>query len=95
MPPARTFVSICQTQEAVRISRDRCPDADKSQPSPDLLTLGEREVLRLVTEGKDDQGDRKASRAQLQSAEFQRLRIVRKLETHNIAGVVRDAIKRG
>lgn len=67
----------------------------KSELPPDPLTPREREVLQLVAEGKTTKEVAKLLGISVKTAESHRTRILKKLDTPNIAGVVRYAIRRG
>jgi DNA-binding NarL/FixJ family response regulator len=69
--------------------------ADKGGLPRDPLTPREREVLQLVAEGKTTKEIGQLLGISFKTAESHRLRIMKKLETHNTAGVVRYAIKQG
>lgn len=66
------------------------------KPVPeDPLTQREREVLQLVAEGKTTKQIGKILGVSPKTAESHRTRIMRKLEIHDTAGLVRYAIRRG
>jgi len=67
----------------------------KSELPPDPLTPREREVLRLVAEGKSTREVAEVLGISVKTAESHRTHILRKLDTPNIAGIVRYAIRRG
>src|SRR3989475_7159423 len=67
----------------------------KSELPPDPLTPREREVLQLVAEGKTTKEVAEALGISVKTAESHRAHILRKLDTPNIAGIVRYAIRRG
>lgn len=71
------------------------PYADKSALPRDVLTPREREVLQLVAEGMTTKEIARLLGISFKTAESHRLRIMKKLDTHNTAGVVRYAIKHG
>ncbi len=66
-----------------------------SEPPPDPLSPREREVLQLVAEGSTTKQIARVLGISFKTAESHRLRIMKKLETHNTAGVVRYAIRQG
>ena len=66
----------------------------KSLPE-DPLTQREREVLQLVAEGKTTKQIAQTLGISVKTAESHRTRIMRKLEIHDTAGLVRYAIRRG
>ncbi|HEX9305723.1 MAG TPA: response regulator transcription factor [Thermoanaerobaculia bacterium] len=61
----------------------------------DPLTQREREVLQLVAEGKTTKQIAQTLGISAKTAESHRTRIMRKLEIHDTAGLVRYAIRRG
>jgi DNA-binding NarL/FixJ family response regulator len=67
----------------------------KSELPSDPLTPREREVLQLVAEGKTTKEVAKTLGISVKTAESHRAHILRKLDTPNIAGIVRYAIRRG
>ena len=67
----------------------------KSELPPDPLTPREREVLQLVAEGKTTKEVAETLGISVKTAESHRAHILRKLDTPNIAGIVRYAIRRG
>jgi len=66
----------------------------KSLPE-DPLTPRERQVLQLVAEGKTTKQIAQLLGVSAKTAESHRTRIMRKLEIHETAGLVRYAIRRG
>jgi len=70
------------------------PPAPASEPS-DGLTRREREVLVLVAEGKSSPEIAKMLDLSVKTVEGHRGRIMAKLGVHNVAGLVRHAIKLG
>ncbi len=67
----------------------------KSDLSSDPLTLREREVLRLIAEGKTTRGIAELLGVSVKTAESHRSRLMEKLDIHATAGLVRYAIRRG
>jgi len=61
----------------------------------DCLTLREREVLKLIAEGKSNQEIGQELRLGLRTAESHRANLMKKLNLHNMAQVVRFAIRQG
>jgi DNA-binding NarL/FixJ family response regulator len=66
-----------------------------SAASPDPLTARQREVLRLVAEGKTTREVAAAIGVSVKTAELYRARIMTKLDIHDTAGLVRYAIRCG
>jgi two-component system response regulator NreC len=63
--------------------------------APDPLTVRQREVLRLVAEGKTTREVAEAIGVSVKTAELYRARIMMKLDIHDTAGLVRYAIRCG
>lgn len=61
----------------------------------DPLTERERQVLQLVAEGKSMREVAGVLSVSVKTAESHRTRLMRKLDLHNTAGLVRYAIRRG
>jgi two-component system, NarL family, response regulator NreC len=59
------------------------------------LTSRERQVVQLVAEGKSTKQIAAALQIALKTAEFHRMRVMKKLEIHDVAGLVRYAIREG
>ncbi len=67
----------------------------KTDVPADPLTPREREVLQLVAEGKTTKEIASVLGLSVKTAETHRTKIMRKLEIHETAGLVRYAIRRG
>lgn len=67
----------------------------KTDTPSDPLTSREREVLQLVAEGKTTKEIACLLDLSVKTAETHRTKIMRKLEIHQTAGLVRYAIRRG
>ena len=59
------------------------------------LTSRERQVVQLVAEGKSTKQIAGLLEITLKTAEFHRARVMKKLEVHDVAGLVRYAIREG
>jgi two-component system, NarL family, response regulator NreC len=68
---------------------------DKATPPGDLLSSRERQVLQLVAEGKTTKEIAGVLGVSIKTADSHRARIMRKLDIHDTAGLVRFAIRRG
>jgi two-component system response regulator NreC len=68
---------------------------DKVAPPGDLLSSRERQVLQLVAEGKTTKEIAGLLGISTKTADSHRSRIMRKLNIHDTAGLVRFAIRRG
>jgi DNA-binding NarL/FixJ family response regulator len=67
----------------------------KSEMPRDPLTSREREVLQLVAEGKSTKEVAGLLGISFKTAESHRTRILKKLDLHETAGLVRYAVRRG
>ncbi|HKD49357.1 MAG TPA: response regulator transcription factor [Candidatus Acidoferrum sp.] len=67
----------------------------KTYVSPDPLSTRERQVLQLVGEGKSTKDIAMQLGISVKTAESHRARLMRKLDIHETAGLVRYAIRRG
>jgi DNA-binding NarL/FixJ family response regulator len=67
----------------------------KSELPADPLTPRERQVLQLIAEGKSTKEAAAVLEISVKTAESHRFRIMRKLEVHETAGLVRHAIRLG
>jgi two-component system response regulator NreC len=68
---------------------------DKTTPPGDVLSPRERQVLQLVAEGKTTKEIAGVLGVSVKTADSHRTRIMRKLDIHDTAGLVRFAIRRG
>jgi two-component system response regulator NreC len=68
---------------------------DKATPPGDVLSARERQVLQLVAEGKTTKEIAGVLGVSIKTADSHRARIMRKLDIHDTAGLVRFAIRRG
>jgi two-component system response regulator NreC len=68
---------------------------DKANPPGDMLSPRERQVLQLVAEGKTTKEIAAVLGVSIKTADSHRARIMRKLDIHDTAGLVRFAIRRG
>jgi len=70
-------------------------EALETETPNDALTTRERQVLNLVVDGKATKEIAAALGISVKTAESHRVRIMKKLNTHNTAGLVRYAIREG
>jgi two-component system, NarL family, response regulator NreC len=68
---------------------------EKAAPPGDVLSSRERQVLQLVAEGKTTKAIAAVLGISVKTADSHRSRIMRKLNLHDTAGLVRFAIRRG
>jgi two-component system, NarL family, response regulator NreC len=85
----RLYVSPGASQAIV----DACATAEDGRGSH--LTPRERQVLQLVGEGKSTKQIAEALRISVKTAEFHRGRLMKKLNVHDTANLVRYAIREG
>lgn len=69
-------------------------DADLSSPS-ERLTAREREVLQLISEGHTNQAIAQLLTVSVKTVEKHRANLMSKLNVHDLAGLIRAAIKQG
>ena len=84
-------ISDTVVNEYLRLRKDR----NESESPFQVLTEREREILRLLTEGKSSKGIAAELNVSPKTIETHRANIMRKLDIHNIADLVRYAISRG
>lgn len=68
---------------------------DNGGVDPDPLTPRERQVLQLVAEGNSTKKAAKLLSISLKTAESHRYRIMKKLNIHDVVGLVRHAVQLG
>jgi DNA-binding NarL/FixJ family response regulator len=67
----------------------------KTEISTDPLTSRERQILQLIAEGKTTKEIARLLSISFKTAECHRNRIMKKLEVHQVSGLVRYAIRNG
>jgi len=67
----------------------------KREPADELLSRRERQVLQLVAEGKTTKEIAQILDVSVKTADSHRGRLMKKLDIHETAGLVRYAIRRG
>jgi two-component system response regulator NreC len=67
----------------------------ENDPNPEPLSPREREVLQLIAEGNTNKGIAHTLSISVKTVETHRGSIMRKLDVHETAGLVRYAIRRG
>jgi DNA-binding NarL/FixJ family response regulator len=85
----RTYLSPEMSRAVVEAYQSR------TKLSPDPLSQRERQVLQLVAEGKTTKEIASLLNISVKTAETHRTRIMKKLEIHETAGLVRYAVRRG
>ena len=76
---------------------DACLRRDRNDDEEDAnqLTSRERQILQLVAEGKATKEIARLLNLTIKTVESHRSRLMRKLDTGNIAGLVRHAVRQG
>jgi DNA-binding NarL/FixJ family response regulator len=89
-----TYLSpgICRSVVADFLARQT--DADKLSPF-ERLTSREREVLQLISEGHTNNAIAQALKVSAKTVEKHRANLMSKLRVHDLAGLIRAAIKHG
>jgi two-component system, NarL family, response regulator NreC len=67
----------------------------KTEPAADPLTARERQVLQMIGEGNSTKDVARVLGISVKTAESHRARLMRKLDIHETASLVRYAIRRG
>jgi len=83
---------ICQSVVADFLARQT--DADKLSPF-ERLTSREREVLQLISEGHTNNAIAQVLKVSAKTVEKHRANLMSKLRVHDLAGLIRAAIKHG
>lgn len=73
----------------------RPPDPARTTPAPDSLSRRERQVLALIVQGKSSKQIAADLGISFKTAVTHRASIMSKFDVHEIAAVVREAIRRG
>ena len=89
----RLYLSPGITNNVVDVCLRR--DGDEEEENPDALTSRERQILQLVAEGKATKEIARLLNLTVKTVESHRSRLMRKLDTGNIAGLVRHAVRQG
>lgn len=87
----RLYVSPGASQAIV----DACATAQGAEASGSQLTPRERQVLQLVGEGRSTKQIAEVLHISVKTAEFHRGRLMKKLNVHDTANLVRYAIREG
>jgi DNA-binding NarL/FixJ family response regulator len=70
-------------------------DVEKVDPSGDVLTTREREVIQLLAEGKTSKEVSVILNLSVKTAETHRTNLMRKLDLHSVADLTRYAVRNG
>jgi len=92
-----TYLSSAISRQVVDgyLGRAPLPDAVAADETPDLLTPRQREVLQLVAEGKSTKEVAQLLNLSVKTVEAHRGQIMDRLAIHDLAGLVRYAIRTG
>ena len=90
MPAGATYLSPSISGSVVDACLGKTPEV-----ASDRLTLREREVLQLVAAGKTTKEVAQLLGIGVKMADSHRTRVMRKLDIHETAGLVRFAIRQG
>lgn len=74
---------------------DACLRRNDDEEAADALTSRERQILQLVAEGNATKEIARLLNLTIKTVESHRSRLMRKLDTGNIAGLVRHAVRQG
>jgi DNA-binding NarL/FixJ family response regulator len=77
------------------LGRAPAPEPARGEPAPDVLTLRQREILQLVAEGQTTKDVARLLNLSIKTVETHRGQIMERLEIHDLAGLVRYAIRTG
>lgn len=87
------FFDSCATEVILANFNEEIVPADLSGPIRDQLTSREREILQLVTEGKNSKEVASSLYISKKTVETHRANIMRKLHLHTVTELVRYALK--
>lgn len=95
----KTYLSPTVSQSVIGdyLRRIRAPGGNTAQPAdvPSLLTARQREILQLVAEGQTSKQIARLLHISEKTVESHRSRLMQQLDIHDIAGLVRYAIRTG
>lgn len=77
------------------VLEDFLHDRGELRTSLSLLTVREREVLQMIAEGKSTRGIAESLGISAKTVETHRLRLMKKLELHNVADLTKFALREG
>jgi DNA-binding NarL/FixJ family response regulator len=89
----KTFFTSLATKEMLTDLRARCSNSPEAEPIDDRLTSREREILQLLSEGKIAKEVAAVLNISVKTVETHRSNMMRKLEIHNAADLVRYAVR--
>lgn len=78
-----------------RVGAESSRDVSESKPPLERLTARQREILQLVAEGKTTQEIAELLNISVKTVETHRMQLMERLDIHDIAGLVRFAIRVG
>ena len=89
----RPFFTPLATEAVLNNLGKGAANAEIAEPKDNRLTAREREVLQLLSEGKSSKEAGASLKISTKTAETHRAHIMRKLELHNVADLVRYAVR--
>lgn len=78
-----------------RVEAEPVPDEEEGGALQDRLTLRQREILQLIAEGNTTQEIANRLNISVKTVETHRMQLMERLDIHDIAGLVRYAIRTG
>jgi DNA-binding NarL/FixJ family response regulator len=87
------FFTPLATKEMLATVVARSSHSEEVEPVDNRLTSREREIMQLLSEGKSTKELASILGISTKTAETHRSHIMRKLEIHNVAGLVRYAVR--
>lgn len=90
-----TYLSSAISRHVVDGFLGRDGGTAPGEPAPDALTPRQREILQLVAEGKSTKDVARLLDLSVKTVEAHRSQIMERLEIHDLAGLVRYAIRTG
>ena len=88
----QTYLSPSVSRTVVESYLQRASGEERSR---DQLTARQREVLQLIAEGKNTKEVADVLKISVKTAETHRLQLMNRLDIHDVAGLVRYAIRTG
>jgi DNA-binding NarL/FixJ family response regulator len=78
-----------------RVGAESAQEISESQPPLERLTARQREILQLIAEGQTTQEIAEVLNISVKTVETHRMQLMERLDIHDIAGLVRFAIRTG
>lgn len=90
-----TYLSPAISQRLIEVLRGAGTAAPAPQAAATLLTPRQREILQLVAEGKSTKEIASLLDLSVKTVETHRAQIMQRLDIHDVAGLVRYAVREG